>query len=248
MKILKYKKKRNGQYELQLESGEELILYEEVILKFELLLKKKIEQSEKEKVLLCNQEYDVYYIALKALKNRFRSVKDLKELLLKKEYPVEYVEKAIDKLLKQGYLNDQSFAKAYINNQMITSSKGPRKIEKELLDKGVQSDIIFKELEVFTKEEQISKIKKIATRLIKSNRSRGGAVLRRKITHDIQMAGYDVSLINSVLSTMEFGDTKDIAKKEYDKLYRRLSRKYSGRELDYKIKEKLYQKGLYYED
>ena len=69
-----------------------------------------------------------------------------------------------------------------------------------------------------------------------------------KITHDIQMAGYDVSLINSVLSTMEFGDTKDIAKKEYDKLYRRLSRKYSGRELDYKIKEKLYQKGLYYED
>lgn len=248
MKILKYKKKRNGQYELQLESGEELILYEEVILKFELLLKKKIEQSEKEKVLLCNQEYDVYYVALKALKNRFRSVKDLKELLLKKEYPVEYVEKAIDKLLKQGYLNDQSFAKAYINNQMITSSKGPRKIEKELLDKGVQSDIIFKELEVFTKEEQISKIKKIATRLIKSNRSRGGAVLRRKITHDIQMTGYDVSLINSVLSTMEFGDTKDIAKKEYDKLYRRLSRKYSGRELDYKIKEKLYQKGLYYED
>lgn len=248
MKILKYKKKRNGQYELQLESGEELILYEEVILKFELLLKKKIEQSEKEKVLLCNQEYDVYYVALKALKNRFRSVKDLKELLLKKEYPVEYVEKAIDKLLKQGYLNDQSFAKAYINNQMITSSKGPRKFEKELLDKGVQSDIIFKELEVFTKEEQISKIKKIATRLIKSNRSRGGAVLRRKITHDIQMAGYDVSLINSVLSTMEFGDTKDIAKKEYDKLYRRLSRKYSGRELDYKIKEKLYQKGLYYED
>ena len=248
MKILKYKKKRNGQYELQLESGEELILYEEVILKFELLLKKKIEQSEKEKVLLCNQEYDVYYVALKALKNRFRSVKDLKELLLKKEYPVEYVEKAIEKLLKQGYLNDQSFAKAYINNQMITSSKGPRKIEKELLDKGVQSDIIFKELEVFTKEEQISKIKKIATRLIKSNRSRGGAVLRRKITHDIQMAGYDVSLINSLLSTMEFGDTKDIAKKEYDKLYRRFSRKYSGRELDYKIKEKLYQKGLYYED
>ena len=121
-----------------------------------------------------------YYVALKALKNRFRSVKDLKELLLKKEYPVEYVEKSIDKLLKQGYLNDQSFAKAYINNQMITSSKGPRKIEKELLDKGVQSDIIFKELEVFTKEEQISKIKKIATRLIKSNRSRGGAVLRRK--------------------------------------------------------------------
>ena len=143
MKILKYKKKKNGQYELQLESGEVFVLYEEVILKFELLLKKDFPFDEKESILLCNQEYDVYYVALKALKNRFRSVKDLKELLLKKEYPVEYVEKAIDKLLKQGYLNDQSFAKAYINNQMITSSKGPRKIEKELLDKELPIDLIL---------------------------------------------------------------------------------------------------------
>ena len=248
MNILKYKKKKNGQYELMLESGEELSLYEDVILNFDLLLKKAINDKDRDKILKMNQEYDVYYVALKSLKSRFRSVKDLKELLLKKQYPEEYVNQAIDKLLKQGYLDDCSFAKAYINQQMITTSKGPFKIERELLDKGVSSDIIYRELAVFTKEEQISKIKKIATRLIKSNRSRGGAVLRRKITHDIQMAGYDVSLINSVLSTMEFGDTKDIAKKEYDKLYRRLSRKYSGRELDYKIKEKLYQKGLYYED
>lgn len=248
MKILKYKKKRNGQYELQLESGEVLSLYEEVILKFELLLKKKVDEKEKEKILLCNQEYDVYYIALKSLKSRFKSVRELRNLLLKKEYPQEYVEKAIEKLLQQGYLNDKSFAKAYINEQMITTSKGPRKIEKELLDKGVSSSIITEEISIFTKEEQVPKIEKVANRLIRSNRSRGGFVLRKKIVHDLQTLGYDISIIDEVLGRLDFGDTKDIAKKEYDKLYRRLSRKYSGRELEYKIKEKLYQKGLYYED
>ena len=46
MKILKYKKKRNGQYELQLESQKSLDLYEEVILQFELLLKKDISDYE----------------------------------------------------------------------------------------------------------------------------------------------------------------------------------------------------------
>lgn len=248
MKILKYKKKRNGQYELQLESGEVLSLYEEVILKYELLLKKKIDEKEKESILLSNQEYDVYYVALKSLKSRFKSVKDLRGLLLKKEYPQKYVEKAIDKLVQQGYLNDRSFAKAYINEQMITTSKGPRKIERELLDKGVSSSIIVEELSVFTKEEQIPKIEKVASRLIRSNRSRGGFVLRKKIIHDLQNLGYDHSIIDEVLNRLDFGDTKDIAKKEYDKLYRRLSRKYSGCELEYKIKEKLYQKGLYYED
>ena len=231
-----------------LESGEELSLYEDVILNFDLLLKKSIDDKERDKILKMNQEYDVYYVALQSLKNRFRSVKDLKELLIKKQYPEEYVNMAIDKLLKQGYLDDCSFAKAYINQQMITTSKGPHKIERELLDKGVSSDIIYRELAVFTKEEQMAKIEKIATRLIKSNRSRGGMVLRKKIIYDLQNLGYDGSIINEGLANVEFSDTKDIQKREYEKLYRRLSKKYSGRELEFKIREKLYQKGLYYED
>ena len=231
-----------------LESGEELSLYEDVILNFDLLLKKSIDDKERDKILKMNQEYDVYYVALQSLKNRFRSVKDLKELLIKKQYPEEYVNMAIDKLLKQGYLDDCSFAKAYINQQMITTSKGPHKIERELLDKGVSSDIIYRELAVFTKEEQMAKIEKIATRLIKSNRSRGGMVLRKKIIYDLQNLGYDGYIINEGLANVEFSDTKDIQKREYEKLYRKLSKKYSGRELEFKIREKLYQKGLYYED
>ena len=73
-------------------------------------------------------------------------------------------------------------------------------------------------------------------------------VLRKKITYDLQNLGYDVSVINEGLANVEFSDTKDIQKREYEKLYRRLSKKYSGRELEFKIREKLYQKGLYYED
>ena len=248
MKILKYKKKRNGQYEIQLDSGKDLCLYEEVILNFSLLLKKNIDEEELDEILLSNQEYDVYYVALKSLKNRFKSVKELRISLLKKEYPVESVESAIHKLLSQGYLDDRSFAKAYINTQMITTSKGPKKIEKELLEKGVSRDIIVDELAIFTKDEQIIKIEKIANRLVRSNRSRGGIVLRKKIIQDLHNMGYSGSIVEDVLSSIDFGDTKDIAKNETEKLYQRLSRKYSGKELEFKIKEKLYQNGLYYED
>ena len=83
MKILKYKKKRNGQYELQLESGEDLVLYEEVILNFDLLLKKKIDEEERAAIFHSNQEYDVYYVGLKSLKSRFRSVYELRSLMMK---------------------------------------------------------------------------------------------------------------------------------------------------------------------
>ena len=72
--------------------------------------------------------------------------------------------------------------------------------------------------------------------------------LPKKITNDLVMLGYDIDLINRVISDYDFSNDKDMVKKEYDKLYKRLSRKYSGNELEYKIKEKLYQKGLYYEE
>lgn len=247
MKILKYKKLSSGRYKLELEGSQAVELYEETILKFELLLKKKVDNLKMVEILEYDKEWDVYYVGLKALKSRFKSTQELRDYLIKKEYSYDLVDIVIEKLLKQGYLNDELFAKSYINNQMITSSRGPIKISNELFSKGIDQSIVSKEILVFTDELQIEKINKIIRISLKSNRSRGGSVLKNKIINDLIVSGYDLSIINKVISDYEFDSNEEIAKKEYEKLYRKYSRKYSGRELEYKIKEKLYQKGLKYE-
>ena len=248
MKIEKYKKTTKSRYKILLDDGRELLLYEEVILQFELLLKKEITESEILTIELANQECDVYHVALDSINHRFKSIYDTKEFLLKKEYPEEMIDKAIEKLIKQGYLNDRSFAKSYINNQIITTNKGPYKIKKELNEHRVDNEIIDEELNIFDQEDQLEKIEKVATRLFKSNKNRGGFVLKKKIINDLVNLGYDIEVISKVIEEFDFSNNKDIAAKEYEKLYRKLSRKYEGKELEYKIKEKLYQKGLYYED
>lgn len=248
MKIIKYKKTTKGRYKISLDDGRELLLYEDAILKFELLLKKEILEKDIMEVELFNQECDVYHAGLESVNRRFKSVYDLKEFLIKKEYPLEMIDKAIDKLLKQGYLNDRSFAKSYINNQIVTTNKGPYKIKRELGEHKVDLNIIEEEIIVFDEESQLEKIRKVATRLYNSNRNRGGSVLKKKIINDLVNLGYDTSIISKVICDFDFSNNKDIAKKEYEKLYKKFSRKYEGKELEYKIKEKLYQKGLYYED
>ena len=248
MKVLKYKKQSSGKYKVFFDNDTDLLLYEDVILKYELLLKKEVTSKELDEMLNFNLECDVYYVSLKSLNSRFKSVKELKDSLIKKEYPPEFVDKAITKLLNQGYLNDRSFSKSYINSQIITTSKGPNKIFSELKKKGVNEDIISKEISVFDEDMQIEKIRKIVNKLLKTNKSRGGVVLKNKIFNDLITFGYSTTVINRVLNSYTFDPDKSIAKKEYDKLYKRLSRKYSGKELEYKIKEKLFQKGLYYEE
>lgn len=248
MKIIKYKKTTKGRYKIYLDDGRELLLYEDAILKFELLLKKEILEKDIMEVEMFNQECDVYHVGLESINHRFKSVYDLKELLIKKEYPIEMIDKAIEKLLKQGYLNDRSFAKSYINNQIITTNKGPYKIRRELGEHRVDSNIVDEEIVIFDEDTQLEKIRKVANRLYNSNRNRGGSVLKKKIVNDLVNLGYDTTTISKVINEFDFSNDKDIARKEYDKLYKKLSRKYEGKELEYKIKEKLYQKGLYYED
>ncbi len=248
MKVIKYKKMANSRYKVYLDENHELLLYEDVILKYNLLIRKDIDEKLIIEMDKYNQECDVYYVALNSIKNRFRSVYELRSILLKKEYPIDLVNSAIDKLIKQGYLNDRSYCKSFINNQMITTNNGPFKMIRQLNEKKVDSSIIDEEISIFDDEEQILRIKKLIDRGIKSNHTKGGVVLKQKIYNDLKNLGYDISLINNTINLYEFGNNSDIAKKEYDKLYRKYSRKYSGDELKYKIREKMYLKGLNYEE
>lgn len=248
MKVIRYKKLANSRYKVYLDDSHELLLYEDVILKYNLLIRKDIDEKLIIEMDKYNQEIDVYYVALNSIKNRFRSVYELRGILIKKEYPIDLIDKAISKLLEQGYLNDRSYCKSFINNQMITTNNGPYKIIRELNEKKVDSNIIDEEILVFDEEEQSVRIKKLIDKGIKSNHSRGGIVLKQKIYNDLKNLGYDISIINSVISSYEFENDSNIAKKEYDKLYKKYSRKYSGDELKYKIREKMYLKGLVYEE
>ena len=95
MKIIKYKKGAKGLYKVDLEDGTVLSLYEEVILKYNLLLTKDVDDSIKDEMFDYNLECEVYYVALNNIKARAKSENDLRKFLLNKEYPSNLIDKAI---------------------------------------------------------------------------------------------------------------------------------------------------------
>ena len=52
-------------------------------------------------------------------------------------------------------------------------------------------------------------------------------------------------MINDCLSTISINNQDELRKKEEEKIRKKLEKKYSGEDLDRKIKEKLYQKGYF---
>lgn len=248
LKVNKYKKISGGKYIVYFDNDRELQLYEDVILKFNLLIKREVSDNE---LQLINDEsslYDVYYVALKSIKTRVKSIYELKSFLLKKGYSSDIVDKVIDKLVVQGYLNDQIFVKSYINNQILTTNHGPNFIKKDLLDKGIDISLIDEEMQIFDDRMQNEKVSKIILKRMKSNRNRGGAVLKNKIINDLIKSGFSHNIIHTNIEKFDFSIDKDLSKKEYDKLYKKYSNKYTDYELKRIIREKMFQKGLVYEE
>ena len=246
MNIIKYKKLRDNKYKVILDNNIELTLYEDVILKYELLIKKSISDKILKDIRKDNSYYECYYYALKSINSRFKSIDDMKKVLISKEY--DYIDEVIELLIKQGYLDDDKFSYSFINNKMITTNWGPFKIKAELLKHRIDESVIDKNIIIFNEDEELIRIEKLVDKLIRSNKNTGGLVLKNKIKNNLINLGYSISLIDKVLNKTNISIDKDIYKKEYDKLYKKYSKKYKDNELDYIIKNKLYQKGLYYEE
>lgn len=241
MKIIKYKKVSSGKYELELDNGEKIKLFEDVILKENLLWKKEI--TNLEELLLKNSQYEIYDVALKRLSNHVECQKGMHNYLLKKKYAEENIKKVMDKLSQNGYLNDKYYAKCYINDHINLSNDGPLKIEKHLIDMEILKDD-YDELFSIPSKFWKDRINKYVEKQLKVNK-KSLYFFKSKMLMNLVNLGYEKEMINESLNHISADNQEELKNKEKEKIRKKLERKYTGDELERKIKEKLYQKGFF---
>ena len=244
MKIEKFKKRPNGLYTIYLDNFNSYDFYEEIILKYELLITKTIEEDELNKIIKDNKNYESYYQALKLLKKTMKTKQEVIKYLKEKDYTKENIDLSIKMLEKQGYINDKNYAKSYVHNSIITTTKGPKKIINELEKKGIKEEEYQEALEEYTESLEKEKIEKLISKKIKSNHNKSAKILKQKLLQDLTNNGYNQKIIKDVLNSISIKDNDEIARKEYQKYYNKLSKKYSGKELEYKLKQKMYSLGF----
>lgn len=242
MKIEKYIKDKQNKYKVIIDSNE-YILYDDVIIKYNLLMSHEIDESELKEALELNEELGSYYDSIKYINKKLRSKKEIEEYLTKKGVQRQVINKTIERLTKSSFLNDDIYFKAYLNDQINLTNNGPKKIMKNLIKLGFEENQIKEKLDSIDETIWNDKIKRYAEKKIKMNHNSSESMLKMKIVNDLVNLGYDKESITSLISSYEVND-KDVLRKEYDKAKRTLEKKYEGRELEQKIKEKLYRKGF----
>ena len=238
MEIKEFKKLKGNVYELKFKNGEEVKLYDDVILKYNLLVNKSFNDKLYEEIINYNKSLDAYYISLKYLNSKLRCEKEIRDYLKKKEFSLEIIDKAIDRLNKYNYLNRDLYVKSYVNDKYNFTLNGPVKIKRELLLLGFDDE----EIDKYLKIDFNDKIKKIIDKKVKSNKKYNEYSLKINISNYLINLGYKKEMFNEYLNDVKIDNTL-VIKNDIDKLKNKYQKKYSGKDLYYFIRNKLYQKG-----
>ncbi len=247
MHIEKIKKLKNGKYKIIIDGSDDLITYDEVILKNNLLNKKGIDKDLIIKLNIDTDYYNIYNKVVKYIQVRLRSEKEIIKYLEKYKLDENEKDKIIEELKNVGFVNDLNFAKAYISDKMNLSNYGPNKIKQELGNHNIDKHIVEELINNIDYDEVYEKLYRLIKKKIFSNKKFSKYQLKSKILSYFINLGYQNDTINEIFDELYVEDN-NIIKREYEKIYINLKRKYSGDELYFKIRQKLYQKGFFIEE
>lgn len=245
MKIEKIQKK-GSKYKITLDNGEVINTYDDVILENNLLYDKSIDSELLNKINTDTIYYESYNKAIKMISRRLRSEFEIRKYLDKCLVIEEDRDKIISTLKRIGLIDDYRFAKAYTNDKINLSLDGPYKIFRNLEGFKVDSSIISEVISNIDENIVLEHLNKVINKKVSANTKYSEFVLKQKLMTYLINLGYERSMIKSALDNIHINN--DVTLKEMEKVYIKLSKKYSDDELYYKLKNKLYSKGYKMEE
>jgi len=203
MKISKIEKqKKENRYSIFLDGEFEFGIYKDTVLKFGLRTKDELSEEKIDEI----KDYDEYYagkrIALRFLSYRQRSEREIRDKLRSKKISNSNIDKIITTLSELNFINDEQFAKLFLDSYLRKKPMGGRLISIKLLEKGIKKDIIGKVLtENYNEAEELEKCNELLKKYIKKVKSKNEMEKKRKCYQYLLSRGFDNELVREIISS-----------------------------------------------
>lgn len=223
---------------------QEIITQPELIIKYHLAVGKTLDDDTYQNFINENNYLSCLRLALAKLK-KMMTISEMKTFLSEQAYPIGVQKQVISYLIDKKYLDDILYAKTYL--MLKKHQEGPKMIEFKLKEKGLSEGIINGLWLSYDEDELL--LPHISNKLRQMNKKTKKQAFQ-SVKMNMISKGFHIEAVDRVLFNLNdqvsFDDEKLLIT-AYEKLYKSYSKKLSGYELEYKIKEKLYQKGFSYD-
>lgn len=182
----------------------------DTLVKSGLKINQEISQQEIDKLIKENEFGKVYERVLKIFSYRPRSEKELHDWFVRKQIGEEIQKMILRKLKNFGYLNDEEFAKWWIEQRVTFKPAGKRLLTMELRQKGVSRELIAKLLDCYIdKDQERGLAQKVVEKKLKAWQNLSKEELKKKLAGVLARRGFNWETIKEVVSGVD-----EILKKE----------------------------------
>lgn len=171
-------------------------LNKETAILFRLKENSEIDENTLKNAIFESEVKSAFEKAIDYISSRIHTKKELFDKLFKKGFEKKVIDSAIFKLEEYNYVNDELFAKTFVQENYKYSKK---MLENKLKQKGVSSEIISNVLELNTDEKEEELCEKQLKKLLKSkNKNDFSKEELQKIYMLLFRKGFEFDLIKKV--------------------------------------------------
>ena len=245
------KARKKGFYDIQTSNGKYCIS-ENLIVEYEILKDREFDEELFNKIIQKNNKEKLLISVYNYISYQMRSTKEVVDYLRKKEASIEDTDNIINKLIEQGYINDEMLSK-YILDDVIRNKKGPKYLENKLKLKGIESKIIYECVSKYTSLVEEENIAYLINKLKEKNSDLPIKKQKERIAQKLIRDGFSSNVVFRLINITDF-DFNGLSKLEEDavKIIKSIENSKYGSLSSYekknKIVNKLLMKGYEYED
>jgi len=194
-------KKNKERYNISIDGDFAFGLYEDSLVKYGLRSGDEL-TAEKIKEM---QEYDEFgygkKVAYSFLAYKQRSKKELIKKLKLKKISDASIEKIVELLEKQKYLNDELFAGNFIEDKLNCRPIGKRLAKLKLSEKGIDKEVIEETLnKIYSEDKEAEYAERVLEKYVKKVKYKDAVDKKNKCYRYLISKGFDFDTVKKVLS------------------------------------------------
>ena len=178
-----------------------LSVHEDVMIKYRMVKGNTFWKHELEEIVLSNEKQIAYVHALKYLERKSRTRNEIQKRLLEKETSLEVIRDVLERLSREGLVNDALYAQQWAEQRITSQRKGKAWVRHELRQKGIDKTLITEALEGVSPEQEYESALVIGRK--KWSQTKGETLdKKRKVGAYLMRRGFSGEQVRRVLNVV----------------------------------------------
>jgi regulatory protein len=200
--------KKKGRFNIFLDGEYAFGLYRETIYHFGLRTKDELDEKRIGELKSYDEINFGKKVAYRFLNFKPRSEKEVRTKLKGHKLSDESIDKILDSLKEFKFVNDEQYAKMYIESKVSLKPEGRRSLKIRLAQKGIGKETSEKTVEEnYTEETEFQKALDLVTKYQKKVKAKTAIEKKQKCYKHLLSKGFSYDLINRVLKVEDNTET-----------------------------------------